>query len=1640
MHKVIKNLLMEVPAFKGMNKALLNAMTENVESYIYSPGDVIVAVDVRVKGIYIISSGEVDVIDVSNSVATTLKKGEVFALNALHTSFTSSFELRAKSFAEVLYLAGTAFRNTCRLHLEAEECDNLLATTYETVEKRHRGSFVDLSRTKAIRRAPTIIKAAERHNSQNEMWTNTRLFFAEDSLFRAVWDTILMLGMFFYLTSCALLLAATVRENFLDHYRDLLLASYVFDIIFGLNIIMKALIFGYIDNGISYGEPWMVFQQFLKSNNMIIVVFANAPLDVILGVTVSFRLIPVLRLLKLLHLVNLPEYIRNFEDLLRLNFKFAISFEASRIMGLYFLLFQLCHWSGCILQLGADVSVKVYGFEQNWRIQDQASEEIDMNYAAFEGAAYYVRSMYFAISTMSSIGVGDVTVANPMETVVMFFIIFFGFLFFNTLLGFIASLISNFNAQKREFHNKVTKISELLRFRKIPQDIEAKIMRYFEYLWSRYGGVNETEILASLPRSLRSDVKNYVMGPLIAKIPFFLDCSESMQQMIVSLLEPRVFLHDECVIRMNEIGKEMFIVERGTVLVQSIDRKVTYTALNKGDYFGESSLLAVSRRTASVYANGYVDTFYLTRDIFMKVAEVYPSEYHGVLKIIKQILQAKTTMNDNIRKELEKAEGVSPSETAEQTVEAGSFKDHSKIDDKELIPSGKYSFTVPTSRHSFDKLRSPQTSFLRNLFQGDSVALAVSSNESFIYISEKKPIKKVSQSSPNYIHPDSLFKLVWDVMIFFSLMYYVIITPMRIAFEISPYIFIVDYIVDAINLCDDYLYARWFALFSCGELISESSEIFSNYISRYLLIDAVAGFPYDLIALGFLSYKPETLLFIRAILRLPKLVKMYHSPELFKQVERLTNKLHINMLLVRFLELTCGLLTISHWAACVFYLLARTRNLGSCEPEPGAIYGEACDFRSTWIQMQIAREKLPPDAGNQWERYLRAMNWATPMLASATMGDVYAVNANETLYVMLMMFCVLGVYGAIIGNIIILVANANEEVSKIYRDIERIRKYLSLHGIPKELIDTSTGMLMYLASYEGSLCVQQDELFAELPFTIRISIDQYLKTQPFLSRCPLFDFANEELLRGISSKLVRKLFCKGDVIINAGDLGHQMYFLEKGNVEVIGIDGVLYATLEEGSFFGETTVFFRRPRAASIVASSYYCFCLVLSKEDLDNEFQACDFDDEEVRQAFAVLQETNQLRNAAVARNLQLSKNPKSKLFKLIVIEEKAPISWLCRIRTTLYPKSIFRVVWDCIGLMILIYYSFSIPFYIAFLFGEKVDLYYKYIYADFLFDLYWIVDIFLKAFIFSFRNDLLHMKLITDGELIWKKYRDEGYFYVDVIASIPLEFLALYLGKSAIFSLRVNHLLRIPQLLEYSNLVERHFTRITDVYISRASSMLMKAVVAYVIINQWLACIYFMIHRYEERHRELTYIIADGLATYDPVTGKHDICSGALSMCYARTVYFVLGIMSAVGYGDISPHTNEEILWQQVVAISGAYNAAIFVGFCQAFLEDVDANSDANFKKKIRELEKYIKFRNLDQGLKDAILSHYTHVWHKYRSLSGNSKDILGKLSRPTIMALSMRLEADIMQKIPLIRDSSPQLRRRIAGRLKSQVCLIP
>ena len=111
----------------------------------------------------------------------------------------------------------------------------------------------------------------------------------------------------------------------------------------------------------------------------------------------------------------------------------------------------------------------------------------------------------------------------------------------------------------------------------------------------------------------------------------------------------------------------------------------------------------------------------------------------------------------------------------------------------------------------------------------------------------------------------------------------------------------------------------------------------------------------------------------------------------------------------------------------------------------------------------------------------------------------------------------------------------------------------------------------------------------------------------FVRRVPLFQYCSQDFINCLVDKMEPSSFETGDIIIKEGHGGQQMYFVNRGILNVVvGSDGgEIVHTMKDGDFFGEVALVFETPRTASIIATTKSQL-FILTKDDFNsviNEF-----------------------------------------------------------------------------------------------------------------------------------------------------------------------------------------------------------------------------------------------------------------------------------------------------------------------------------------------------------------------------------------------------------------------------------------------------
>ncbi len=236
----------------------------------------------------------------------------------------------------------------------------------------------------------------------------------------------------------------------------------------------------------------------------------------------------------------------------------------------------------------------------------------------------YLKALYWCVTTLTSVGYGDITPRTDFETLYAVFVMAAGVGMFAYVVGNIAHIISNLHPSRVRYVETMEGINAFLEYRGLPAALRRRIREYYSYRWEKRLGFDESAILDDLSPSLQGDVSLFLKRDVIQKVPFFHGATDELIREIALAMRPQVYMPGDLVFRAGEKGGEMFFIGRGRIEVLGKDGITVQATLGDGQFFGEGALVLGQPRSASVRAAGFCDLYALDKKSFDGIISRYP--------------------------------------------------------------------------------------------------------------------------------------------------------------------------------------------------------------------------------------------------------------------------------------------------------------------------------------------------------------------------------------------------------------------------------------------------------------------------------------------------------------------------------------------------------------------------------------------------------------------------------------------------------------------------------------------------------------------------------------------------------------------------------------------------------------------------------------------------------------------------------------------------------------------------------------------------------------------------------------------------------------------------------------------------------
>uniref|UniRef100_A0A8C7PDZ0 Voltage-gated delayed rectifier potassium channel KCNH4 n=1 Tax=Oncorhynchus mykiss TaxID=8022 RepID=A0A8C7PDZ0_ONCMY len=446
----------------------------------------------------------------------------------------------------------------------------------------------------------------------------SRFILLHYSVSKALWDWLILLATFY--------VAVTVPFNvcFVSHQdddcdsRSTIASDIAVEMLFILDIILNFRTTFVSQSGQVVYDARSIYLHYCGTW-FFIDLFAALPFDLLyafnITVTSLVHLLKTVRLLRLLRLLQkLDRYSQYSAVVLTL------------LMSVFAL---LAHWMACVWYVIGRKEIESSD-PVTWDIGwlQELGKRLETPYinSTVGGPSMpsaYIASLYFTLSSLTSVGFGNVCANTDAEKIFSICIMLMGALMHAVVFGNVTAIIQRMYSRRSLYHTRMKDIKDFIRVHRLPQLLKQRMLEYFQTTWSVNNGINANELLRDFPDELRADIAMHLNKDIL-QLPVFERASRGCLRSLSLHIKTSFCAPGEYLIRQGDALQANYFVCSGSLEV--LKGSMVLAILGKGDLIG-ADLTAqdqVIKTNADVKALTYCDLQHISVRALREVLGLYP--------------------------------------------------------------------------------------------------------------------------------------------------------------------------------------------------------------------------------------------------------------------------------------------------------------------------------------------------------------------------------------------------------------------------------------------------------------------------------------------------------------------------------------------------------------------------------------------------------------------------------------------------------------------------------------------------------------------------------------------------------------------------------------------------------------------------------------------------------------------------------------------------------------------------------------------------------------------------------------------------------------------------------------------------------
>merc|ERR1719198_1731590 len=269
------------------------------------------------------------------------------------------------------------------------------------------------------------------------------------------------------------------------------------------------------------------------------------------GAAKLLKTIRLFRLLKLVRLLKLSKYMEKIEDAIGVS---PALFEIIKLVGQVSFVAHIfgCGWFWVSREYSN-------GTDERWYYED---------YGQHVKGDQYIASLYWAFTTMTTVGYGDIVPFSIAEKVYAIFIMLMGATIFAYMLANVASIAESMRGPSAKILEQIKDVTEYLAEKNASPGMTEMIKQHFKFSLQERGSFDESVLAERLPLPMARDIVYFVHERSINAIPIFEYITQrSIVIHLFRLMTPARFDKGVFLFKEEEPVSDIFFIVSGSAQV-----------------------------------------------------------------------------------------------------------------------------------------------------------------------------------------------------------------------------------------------------------------------------------------------------------------------------------------------------------------------------------------------------------------------------------------------------------------------------------------------------------------------------------------------------------------------------------------------------------------------------------------------------------------------------------------------------------------------------------------------------------------------------------------------------------------------------------------------------------------------------------------------------------------------------------------------------------------------------------------------------------------------------------------------------------------------------------------------------------------